>query len=345
MNLMKIATGALTPVLASKLAGTLGLPEGLVRKGLAVALPVVLAAFLKRGGTPDGAQAISAAMNSMPKDPLSTLGQMLGGSPDDARSLGRTGNDVLASILGQGQSASLAEKLAGYVGGNKDAVSTLLGVAGAGALGSMRKAADDQGLDVAGVMKLLSSQKDEIAAAIPTDFARNLSGMGLLPSDIQSAATSMASRAVPEPKGGGWFKWAIAAAVIALAVWLLPQFFGGGGDVAEVANPLVVEGTDIGQSVQGVLSSLTEALSGVTDAASAQSALAALTSADDTLGGLEAVIGGLGDEGRSALSGIVGGALPDLQATITRLLGNADIAAILKPVLDSIAARLGAMAT
>jgi hypothetical protein len=235
MNLMKIATGALTPVLASKLAGTLGLPEGLVRKGLAVALPVVLAAVLKRGGTPDGAQAISAAMNSMPRDPLSTLGQMLGGSPDDARSLGRTGNDVLASILGQGQSASLAEKLAGYVGGNKDAVSTLLGVAGAGALGSMRNAADDQGLDVAGVMKLLSSQKDEIAAAIPTDFARNLGGMGLLPSDIQSAATSMASRAVPEPKGGGWFKWAIAAAVIALAVWLLPQFFGGGGDVAEVA--------------------------------------------------------------------------------------------------------------
>ena len=56
------------------------------------------------------------------------------------------------------------------------------------------------------------------------------------------------------------------------------------------------------------------------------------------------MIGGLGDEGRAALSGMVGGALPDLQATITRLLGNADIAAILKPVLDSIASRLGAMA-
>ena len=344
MNLMNVAAGALTPVLANKLAGTLGLPEGLVKKGLAAAVPILLAAFIKRGGASDGAEAISAAMGKMPDDPFSTLGQMLGGSPDDTRSLERTGNEFLTSILGQSQSASLAETLAGYVGGERDAVAAVVGVAGVGALGSMRKVADVQGLDAAGILKLLSSQKDEIMAAIPADLARNLSGMGLLPSDIQSAATSVASRAVPEPKGGGWFKWAIAAAVIALAVWLLPQFFGGGSDVAEVANPLVFEGTDIGQSVQGVLSSLTETLSGVTDATSAQSALAALASAEDTLGSLESAIGGLGEEGRAALSAIVGGALPDLQATITRLLGNADIAAILKPVLDSIAARLDAMA-
>lgn len=135
-------------------------------------------------------------------------------------------------------------------------------------------------------------------------------------------------------------KWVIGIAAVALLVWLVPQFLGGG----DAQDPLVVDGVNVGDALSGSLTSLTDTLASVTDAGSAQSALEALTSASSGLSDLQTTFGGMTEGGQSAISTIVAGALPALQSTIEGLLGNAEISAILKPVLDSIVGSLTGMA-
>jgi hypothetical protein len=107
-----------------------------------------------------------------------------------------------------------------------------------------------------------------------------------------------------------------------------------------VVNPLVVDGVNIGDSIQGVLTNLTGTLAGVKDAASATAAVTALTDADTALGGLKGAIGSLNAEGKTALQKLIGGALPALRTTTDGLLADSAIGAILKPVLDGILAKL-----
>lgn len=349
MNMMKMATGALTPVIANKLAGALGVPEGIVRKVLSVGLPVLLAAFMKRGASPEGQQALKSAMDQMPENPLSALGDMLGGDADSVRSVSKDGASMLGSILGGSSSSSLVDTLARYVGGNKETVAGLLGVAGAGALGTMKSTARDKGLDTAGILKLMASQKDEIAAAIPADLAGSLGGTGLVPTDILSAAKATKSvsastaAATATKRSGGLTKWILAAAAVLFLIWLVPQFLGGGNDASDVATSTTLDGVDLGASLTSTLGSLSETLSGVTDAGTAQSALDALTSAQASLSDLQSTVGSLGAEGQAAISALVGDALPNLGTLMTGLLGNSDIAAVLKPVLDGILSTLQAM--
>jgi hypothetical protein len=352
MDIMKLVAGAITPVAASKLAGTLGISEGIARKVVAVGIPVILAAIMKRGAAPGGTDAISSAMAGMGKNPLGDLNNIFGGDASKVTAAGKNGTDLLSSILGSQESSSLVSKLAGYAGGDKAAVGTLLGLAGSTALGGLKSAADEQKLDAAGVMRLLGGQKDQIAKAIPADLGRTLASTGLMPSDIVSAATSTQFQQAPQEKSG-MMKWIIGLAALAVLVWLASQFLGGGQDevtttteapAAATVNPLEVEGVDIGQSVQGILTDLTGSLAGITDTESAQSALETLTSADQALGGLEGAIGSLTGEGKSALSGLVNGSLPALQSTVEGLLGDGGIATILKPVLDSILSKLTAFA-
>ena len=60
MNIMKMATGALSPILVNKLASTLGLSPGIAKQIVSVGVPMILAAVMKRGASQDGAEAIRA---------------------------------------------------------------------------------------------------------------------------------------------------------------------------------------------------------------------------------------------------------------------------------------------
>lgn len=346
-----MATGAVTPVMAAKLAGALGVPEGVVRKAMAVGVPVVLGSLLKRGSAAGGTEAIGAALGNLGDNPLEGLRRAAGGDAADISAAAQGGSDMLGALLGAGTAGSLAKTLAAHVGIDEKAAAPMLGLAGATALGGLKTAADEQGLTTAGVMRLLGSQKDQIAAALPGDLG------GMLDIAPQTANVAAAPRAaapaVPAAApGGGRLKWVAGLGGLAVAALLGSQFLGGKPDPAATvadqasaaASALVVDGVDIGASVQGVLATLTSTLGSVTDAASADAALTALSGADTTLAGLEATIGGLSGEGRSALAGLIGGALPALETSADALLADTALGPILKPVLESVMGRLASYA-
>ena len=351
MDIMKMVTGAVTPVMAAKVAGALGVPEGIVRKVMAVGIPVILASLLKRGSTAGGRDAISAALGGMGKNPLDGLGAALGGDGSKVSAAAQGGSDMLGSLLGVGAAGGLAKTLASYVGVDEKVAGPLLGLAGSAALGGLKTTADTQGLDVAGVMRLLGTQQDQINGAIPSDLGRLLSTSGILPqaADVASAARA-ALHSAPEPaQSFNWMKWLIGAVVLAVVAWLASQFFGGKpapvvteapATAPTTPDPLLVDGVNIGDSIQGILTNLTGTLAGVTDVASATAAVTSLTDADTALGGLQTAVGALTGEGKTALQALIGGALPALKTTIDGLLADSAIGPILKPALDGILAKL-----
>jgi hypothetical protein len=352
LDIMNMIAGAATPAMAGKVAGALGLPEAAVRKAMTAGIPVILATLLKRGSTAGGMDAISAAFGGMGKNPLDGLTSALGGNASQVSAAAQGGSDMLGSLLGVGAAGGLTKTLASYAGIDEKAAGPLMGILGSTALGGLKSAADKEGLDAAGVMRLLGSQKGQIEKAIPADLGRMLSTAGILP---QAAEVASAARAAvppaPQAQSGGWMKWALGALALAALAWIGSQFFGRAPEPAIAAAPvvttatsaLVVEGVDIGASIQGVLGNLTTTLAGVTDTASATAAVQALTDADTTLGGLESAVSSLSGEGKTALQALIAGALPALRTTIDGLLGDSAISGILKPTLDSVLARLTTM--
>ncbi len=351
MDITKMVTGAVTPMIAAKVAGAFGVPETVVRKVMAVGVPVILASLMKRGATAGGTDAIGAALSGLGKNPLEGLGAALGGDASKISSVAQGGTDMLSSLLGVGATGGLAKTLASYAGVDEKAAGPLLGLAGSAALGGLKTAADTQGLDTAGVMRLLGTQKDQIQGAIPADLSRMLSASGLLPSaaEVSSAARAAIPAARVPEQSGGWVKWLIGALVVAALAWLASQFFGGKPEevvteapaaAPEATDPLVVDGVNIGDSVQGILTTITDTLAGVTDADTATAAVQALTDADTALGGLGTAVGALTGDGKSALQALIGGALPALKTTIDGLLADTAIGPILKPALDGILAKL-----
>lgn len=357
MDIMKLVTGAVTPMLASKVAGAFGVPDGAVRKLMSVGVPVILSSLLKRSSTAGGMDAIGAALGGMGRDPLDRFGNALSGDASQISAAAQGGSDMLSSLFGVGAAGGLAKTLGAYAGVDEKVAGPLLGLAGASALGGLKTVADTQGLDGPGVMRLLATQRDQIDRGIPADLGRMLSSSGLLPQAVDVAnATRTTTTSVPPrvEESNGWLKWLLGALALAAAVWLASQFFGPKRTpvVTEtpavapatteqvVVNPLVVDGVNIGDSIQGVLTNLTGTLAGVKDAASATAAVTALTDADTALGGLKGAIGSLNAEGKTALQKLIGGALPALRTTTDGLLADSAIGAILKPVLDGILAKL-----
>jgi hypothetical protein len=359
MDIMQMVTGSVTPLVASRIASAFGVPEAAVRKLMTMGVPVVLASLLKRGATAGGTDAIGAALKSLGGNPLDALGRASGGGePADVTAAAQSGSDLLGSLFGVGTASGMTKTLASFAGVDEKAAAPLMGLVGSTALGSLKATAVDQGLDTAGVMKLLESQKAQINAAIPADVSRQLSAAGILPH--AAAAVSQARAAVPEVPAvsgmAGWMKWAIGAAAVLALLWLASMFFGGGTApvttetaapapaAPAAADPLVVEGVNIGERVQGILTGLSDTLAGVTDAETATAAAAKLTEADTALGGLQSAVGALSGEGKTALAALVNGALPALRTTIDGLLANTAIAPIVKPALDGILAKLTAFA-
>ena len=371
MDIMKLVAGAVTPMMAGKVASTMGLPEAMVRKVMTVAMPVVMATLMKRGSTAGGMDAIGAALGGMGKNPLDGLGRALSGDASQVSDAAQNGSDMLGSLLGVGASGGLAKTLASYAGVDEKAAGPLLGLASTAALGSLKTAADQQGLDTAGVMRLLGTQRDQIDRAIPSDLGRMLSTSGLLPQAVDVANATRAATA-PAPvatNSSGWLNWVIGALALGVLGWLASQFLGHkpAPVVTEVpaatktvttetttapaetttvpaatatVNPLLVDGVDIGEKFQGIVNKLTGTLAGVKDAASATASLPALTDADTALGGLTSVVGALTGDGKSAFQTMLGAALPALKSTITGLVGDSAIGPIVKPALDGILGKL-----
>jgi hypothetical protein len=107
---------------------------------------------------------------------------------------------------------------------------------------------------------------------------------------------------------------------------------------------MMLDGVDIGKQVTTVLDGLKTSLSGITDVATAQAALPKLQEAVTAIDGVSGILSKLSAGQKSALAALVTAALPTIKDAATKVLAIQGVGDVAKPVVDSLLAKLEALA-
>ena len=188
-NLVSSATKILTPELLRRIASGLGLDKAIVEKAVTAGIPGLLAALASLVAKPGGAEnsAMLSRRNSQGSSPTSpTCSEELGQG-----ALIDNGVNTLSSLLGGSTTSALTSAVGRFANVDKRESNDLMGVLGPllmGALGQQKRAS---GLNASGLAQLITSQKDNIARALPRRFFRAISAEQefLTPSQAQRPRT------------------------------------------------------------------------------------------------------------------------------------------------------------
>ena len=375
MNLVSLIMQFLAPAIVNKLAGSLGLGQGLAGKAIAAAIPSILAGLAGSASKSGGAAALSGLLAKQDPGLLGNFANMLGGS--NQQSMIDQGSNALSSLLGGSQTGALAGAIGKFAGISDGQSKSLLGALAPVVLGTLAKEQKSGGLDAGGLASLLAGQKDNIASALPAGFSNLLQGTGLLDSvsghvqkAAQTAAPSTRSADVSAaPDSGSILKYLIPLAIAAGLLYLLA---GRGCDRSEMKTeapaPAKVEkvapaaeapkaaapaaeapkaampGAELTGQATSAIEALKTALAGVKDEATAKSSLPKLQEIAAQLEKLKGAAGALPVDARHPLVVMISGVMPGLAKAIETALALPGVGAVLKPVLDQIAGSLGAVA-
>ena len=200
VNLVSLVTQFLTPDVIARIASTLGLESTTVQKAISGSIPAILAGLAGVAVKPEGAQQLSGAVAQQSPTVLDNLTSVIGGAGQRAFADG--GSSMLSKLLGGGTMNALTGAIGEFAGVSKTATGSLLGMLGPVVLGALGRQQRSAGLDASGLASLLASQKDQIAAAIPSGLANQLGGTGLLDMVDKRYAQKCRRRRQARQRGG-----------------------------------------------------------------------------------------------------------------------------------------------
>src|SRR5262245_6244134 len=189
-DLVSVVKQFLTPDMIGRIASALGLDRNIVQTAIDAAVPALLAAFSSVATKPGGAQKLVDAARQQPSA-LGNFASMIGAGGQT--SLIEKGSQMLSSLLGSRDQTALAGAVGKLTGLGQGASSSLLGMLAPVVMGTIAQQQDPRSLDAGGVTRLLASQKDGIAAALPSGFGNLLGDTGLLDSLGGAARTAAAA--------------------------------------------------------------------------------------------------------------------------------------------------------
>ncbi len=357
-NLVSEIVETLSPSIVSRIASSLGVNQTATQKAIVAAVPALLAALISYVTKPQGASKLSDIVSKQEPGMLSSLASVIGGAGQKA--LVDQGGGLLTSLLGGKSQSALTSALGQYSGIGEGGSKNLLGLLAPVVLGVLGQQQRSGGLDAAGLANLLTSQKANVADALPSGFASALSGAGIL-DDVAGAV----SKRAPETAAASSSSWPWLLGVLALAAlgFLLWRMLSGQPEPSVTTTTPQVEvpsvnlnafdqlkgikagDVDVGELATTAITGLQAALAGIKDEASAQAAVPELTQADQRFDQLNGLIGQLPPEARTALAAAIAGIRPTLDELIDRVLAIPGVGAIVQPAADAIRAKLNALAT
>lgn len=372
-NLVSLVTQFLTPDMIAKIASAFGLDKSQIGRAISAAVPGILGSLAGTASTPEGSRKLFNVVSQQPPGILDTLTGAIGGSGQ--KNLIDNGTDMLSSLLGGSSTSALGDAVGKFAGIGSSSGASLLGLLAPVVMGVLGKQKTAGGLDASGLSQMLTSQKSDIARALPPGFADLLSGTGLL-SGISGAGAAQTARAAPQSTTletnrtvrrtqspmPGW-AWALPAiALIALGWW----WFGRSAThVAETgtttqtaqnlpdqttttqalpsAQNLTVGSVNLGSTVQTTVTNMRQALQGVTDVESAKVALPKLAEGAAQLDRVDNLVNQLPAGGKVALASLVTTARPTLDEPFNRVLAIPGVSEVAKPTIDAIKLKLDAL--
>src|SRR5262244_2250315 len=190
VNLVSLIMQFLTPDMMGRIASALGLDRNNTQTAIGAAIPGLLAGLSGVAAQPGGAQKLVDTVRQQ-TGALGSFANMIGASGQS--SLIEKGSQILSSLLGGREQTALAGAVSKYAGLGQNASGSLLGMLAPIVMGTIGQQQGTRSLDAGGIASLLSSQKDNIAAALPAGFANLLGGSGLLDSLGGAARTATAA--------------------------------------------------------------------------------------------------------------------------------------------------------
>jgi len=376
-NFVSVVMQFLTPDMIAKIASALGLDRTVAQKAVGGAVPALLSSLADAATTPGGVRQLSNILAQQQSGSLDTIKNLLEGSSQDQKALAMTGAGLLSSLFGGGVFGTMAQAIAKFSGIDEGASQSMLGMLAPvvfGALGQQQRSA---GLDAGGLASQLISQKDQIAAAIPSGLMDQLSAAGL----VDKAEGHMRSGAAATSAAGGRIigaseqkitgigreayatagktssqlpYWLAGLAVLAGVAWFVvgrtgnervaelprPAATQPAGTVGMAAPNLTVGGVNLANEVNSSVGALRSALPGITDAASAQAALPSIQQATAQLNDVNTRAANLAPEGRIALAKLIAVATPSVNQMCDKALATPGVAAVAKPAIDELRSRL-----
>jgi hypothetical protein len=374
-NLVSVVMQFLTPELIAKMASALGLDRAIAQKAVGGAIPALLTGLADVASTPEGARQLTNTLAQQQPGSLESLKSLIGSS--DQNNLAESGASMLSGLFGRGPMDTMAQAIGKFAGLGGDSSKSLLGMLAPvvlGALGQQQR----PGLDAKGLTSLLVSQKDQIAAAIPSGLANQLSDAGLIDKaagtlrDGTAAASAAGSRIAGASErtvaGAGrtaytatrtassqWPYWLAALVVLGGLAW-----WGLGRQktetVAELPHPaatqpatgtvglapsdLTIGGVNLANRVDSSVGTLKSVLPTITDTASAQAALPKLRDATTQLNDVSNLAAKLSPEGKSTLARMIAAAMPTINQMCDKVLAIPGAGDIAKPVITDLRGQL-----
>ena len=176
-NLVSVAMQFLTPDIIAKIASSLGLDRSIAQKAIGGAVPALFAVLTDVASTPNGARQLSNVVTQQQFGSLESLkGLMSGANP---QTLAESGTSLLSGLFGNGVMGTLARSVGKFAGVGESSGNSILGVLGPVILGVLGQQQRLGGLDANGLASLLGSQKDHIAASLPSGLNDLLTSAGL----------------------------------------------------------------------------------------------------------------------------------------------------------------------
>jgi hypothetical protein len=379
-NLVSVVMQFLTPDMIAKIASVLGLDRSVAQKAIGGAVPAILSSLADVAATPGGARQLANMVNQQPVGSLESFKSLLGGSGQST--LAETGSSLLSGLFGGGAMDTMAQTIGKFAGVGEGTGKSLLGMLGPVILGSLGQQQRSAGLDASGLASLLVSQKDQIAAAIPSGLADQLSAAGLIDkasgrlrsgaaavsaagsriadaSDRNIAGASQAASAATRAASMQWPIWLAALAVLGGLAWFTVGRQGN-EKVADAPRPatmqpattgtvgvapadLTIGGVNLANQVNSSVGALRSLLPGITDVASAQAALPKLREASAQLNEVNNLAAKLSPEGKGALAKLIAAAMPAINQMCDKVLATPAVGDIAKPAIDELRGRLVAL--
>jgi hypothetical protein len=380
-NLVSVVMQFLTPDMIAKIASALGLDRNVAQKTIAGAIPALLASFADVASSPNGARQLTNTLTQQ-SGSLESLKNLIGSSGQN--SLAETGSNTLSGLFGGGTLDTMAQTIGKFAGIGEGTSKSLLGMLGPLVLGTLGQQQRSMGLDASGLVSLLTSQKDQFAAAMPSGLANQLSAAGLIDGatgGVRSAAAAAsaaggriaeasertayqagqaASAAARSTATSQWPYWLVAAVVLGGLAWFALGRSGEDDTVAQVPPPattrtatgtvgkapadLTVGGMNLANQINASVGSIKAVLPGISDAASAEAALPKIKEATAQLNEVSSRATQLSPEGKSTLVKLIVVATPTINQMCDKVLATPGAGDIAKPAIDELRGKLDALA-
>ncbi len=373
-NLVSLVMQFLTPDMIARIAAALGLDRVNTQTAAGAAVPALLAGLggvaTKRGRAQTLADAVKQQTGVL--DDFASMVDSGGQS-----SLVDKGSNLLSSLLGGADQTALTGAIAKFSGLGQGASGSLLGMLAPVVMGTIGKQFGARGPDAGALADLFTSQRSQIAQAMPAGFGKLLSDTRLLDSiggmadtaagqatkaatgataqtaHLASSAANSAGNAGQRVGGGAtsavpnWAYWAVPLAVIiGLGWWMLSDRSDQAPQTATPATRpaattgAAVGGVDIGRQLGDSIGSLRASLQDITDEASARAALPKLQEVTRQVDRVTNLQAQFSSEQRKVVTGVVSPAMVSLNQLFDRVLAIPGVGEVLKPTINSLRTKL-----